>query len=178
MRKYFLLSVVGLLATTSANADTTVGTVPVNAVIKNSTQVSCSEMNFGEIYIPVNNAQGSVILPPDTNMMSAFFDSRTYEGGVHAVGGTPRSARCDVYSALTFDDGSSTPNNVALPTTAVLSNSAGTNSLLLGNFTIDMYNDYDTGVDDELSIGGTLMIPEKTPAGEYTGSFSVMVTVE
>jgi len=55
MRKYFLLSAVALLATSTANATTDYAEVTAKATIEVATEFTCDEINWGTIVVKANN---------------------------------------------------------------------------------------------------------------------------
>ena len=61
MRKYFLISDVALITETNVNASEPItGSMKVNVDIKNVTQLSCSDLNFGTVYLKANNQASTV----------------------------------------------------------------------------------------------------------------------
>ncbi|MBQ2811165.1 MAG: hypothetical protein IJF12_03245 [Alphaproteobacteria bacterium] len=57
MRKYFLLSAVALLATSTANATTDYAEVTAKATIEVATKYGCDELNLGKIVVKKNNTE-------------------------------------------------------------------------------------------------------------------------
>ncbi|MBE6450670.1 MAG: DUF4402 domain-containing protein [Alphaproteobacteria bacterium] len=164
MRKYFLTCAVAVLTVSTANAEDYTGTIQVSATVKNVTSISCSEMTFGDIYVPSNNPTSMLTL--DYN--SATGTLITGDNGVLANG--IESARCIFQSSVENA-------NVILPQMLILTNANNPEAALL----VSQFTSGPAGHDSVgyyLGIGGTLFIPENIPVGEYTGSFSVLVTVE
>ena len=174
MRKYFLLAAAALMISGTANAEDIAGTIEVNATIKNVTKISCTSLDFGEILLPVNNVESTVRIPADAWV--AALEPETLTTG-DAIVSSLKSANCGVVSSLTFDEETSAPNNIQLPVLALLKSSGGS-SLLLGNFEAYAEPEDDFLGSAELNIGATLSIPANAPAGKYTGSFPIIITVE
>ena len=82
MGKYFLLSAVALLAANNANADNSSITVEAHAKIEHVSEITCSPLDFGTIYLKKNNVESIVHL------------NDTPEGDVvHVSGNSP--SRCE-----------------------------------------------------------------------------------
>jgi len=149
MRKYFLLSAVALLATSTANATTDYAEVTAKATIEVATKFSCDNIDYGTIVVKQNNASfvidAELGVVDDTNSLISW----SGDWGITGV------STC----SITFDD--DFDENVTLK------NNNG------DNITLNVYN----RLGDPFLIS-TLTIPAQVKPGEYTGSFTVTVTSE
>lgn len=118
------------------------------------------DMNFGTV--AASATAGTVVLAVDNGV--------TATGGVSLPGGTPAAAQFDVTGegTSTFD--------ITLPSSIVLSN--GTDNLTVDNF---VSNPSGTGAlvagSATIAVGATLNVPANAPAGVYTNSADLTVTV-
>ena len=161
MRKYFLLSIVALLATSNVNATTDYfsGTVTASATVTRTTEISCTPLNFGTVYIQ-SGEYGWVKL----NKMDYTETSES----VTKVIGESHSAKCTVGEYK--DD--AMISNVDFGTTygeIMLTTSNGDTGVSV------MSLEYiDSG--NELYIYGTLDISQDAVGGTYEGSMTVLIT--
>ncbi|MBQ8869822.1 MAG: DUF4402 domain-containing protein [Alphaproteobacteria bacterium] len=162
MRKYFLLSAIALLATSTANADN-YAEIEMTAKITEADSITCSPLNFGHIVLD-NKNDGN-----EGNIKILFDDFEITDNGggkrIVAVNGSS-AAICDISNSST----------ITFPNDAKITGPNG--DLTVGDF--QAYYDEYTG--DVYRIGATLYIPGSADtemeslAGEYTGSFTLTVT--
>jgi len=154
MRKYFLLSAVAMLMTTTANATTDYAEVTAKATIQIANKMECTDLNFGTIVVKQNNAASKLIFDYDAfanGEFTATGDILSYTGMKHT--------HCLFSSENAEADIDSYERNIIL---------TGENG---GTMSVDIeLLEADTNYAD---FGGTLNIPEKVTAGTYTGSFGV-----
>ena len=161
MRKYFLLSAVALLATSTANATTDYAEVTAKATIEVAGQLDCTNsIDFGTIVVKANNAESTVnfdlgSFTGDILSVSAFTNPDNFVEGSYngAVG-------CDVTT-----DGVEGAT-YSIPPSTKLKNGEKEMTLTL-----------DTGQDaDFLYITPKLTVPQKVTAGDYIGAFTGTAT--
>ncbi|MBE6450510.1 MAG: hypothetical protein E7016_00930 [Alphaproteobacteria bacterium] len=149
MRKYFLISAVALLATSTANATTDYAEVTAKATIEVAGSLNCDDMDFGTIVVKQNNKAATIRLH-----LTNDFDPRvSYDSDDILSVADINPANCD---------------NIVdrnLPTAIPLTNGSGAKMLV---------TDFD--IMDDAVICGTLNIPANVKAGEYTGSFTATTT--
>ncbi|MBE6451812.1 MAG: hypothetical protein E7016_07645 [Alphaproteobacteria bacterium] len=157
MRKYFLLSAVALLATTTANATTDYAEVTAKATIQVARTLECSSnvLQCGTIVVKQNNKEMTLfcgapseladLLPPLPEDIISVSDTNTLDcpNANFGVNGTEIS---------TID-------------------------LTSGNNKMEFSVAGETVADKDY-IAGRLTIPSQVQPGEYTGSFTVTVTQE
>ena len=143
MRKYFLISAVALLATSTAFATTDYAEVTAKATIEVATELDCGSINFGTIVVKQNNAASTVTVG------MADDDSYTTTGDVISVSGQNSGTTCWT-----------TAGN--FPTSVTISDE-NSNTMQID---IKMNSSYNI-------LGGTLHIPGNVNAGTYEGSFTV-----
>ena len=158
MRKYFLLSAIALLATSTANADN-YAEIEMTAKITEANSITCSPLNFGHIVLDNKNVSndGSI------KILFDGFEITDHGSGKRIVAVNDSSAAiCDISngSTITF------PDNAKITGPNV--------DLLVGDF--QAY--YDSEMGDVYRIGATLYIPGEMESlsGNYTGSFTVTTT--
>ena len=147
MRKYFLLSAVALLVTTSANATTDYAEVTARATIEVANTMECSDWNWGTIVVKQKNAEFTI----DSDGTTESKDVISYDNG-----GQDSLVTCTSSNTLLWPDG------LALSDITLTS---GSNKITIKN--VYAYLSF---------INGTLSIPANVKAGEYTGSFTVTHT--
>ena len=143
MRKYFLLSAVALLATSTAFATTDYAEVTAKATIEVATKLDCGSINFGTIVVKQDNEPSTVTVGMYDD------DSYTTTGDVLSVSGQNGGTNCWT-----------TAGN--FPTSVTISDE-NSNTMQID---IKMNSSYNT-------LGGTLHIPGNVNAGTYEGSFTV-----
>lgn len=118
------------------------------------------DMNFGTV--ASSATAGSVVLGTD--------NVATPAGGVSIPGGSPTAAK------FTVSGEGTSSFTISLPTSIILA--AGANNLTVNNFTS---NPSGTGAlvagTADVAVGATLVVPANTPAGVYTNSTDLTVTV-
>ncbi|MBQ2810604.1 MAG: DUF4402 domain-containing protein [Alphaproteobacteria bacterium] len=157
MRKYFLLSAVALLATSTANATTDYAEVTAKATIEVAGTLTCSNIDFGTIVVKQNNGDSTVIMEAsswdNTSEISTTGDILSVDGATSSV--------CDEFpGGYHFSDAV----GVDYPSTIELFAAGKTKTLTL-----------DLSDDDNWGMGGTLHIPSKIEAGDYVGTFTLTV---
>ncbi|MBQ2811252.1 MAG: DUF4402 domain-containing protein [Alphaproteobacteria bacterium] len=163
MRKYFLLSAVALLATTTANAGTDYAEVTAKATIEVAAQGSCSNLNFGTIVVKANNAESTVKI---TQLHADDTATVTTTGDILSVSDAVASI-CDfegdeLMGIQDWDD-------LEIPSTVTLNGPSG-------NITATLEQAYNPAGEEYLRlIGGTLTIPAKILAGDYIGAFTASI---
>lgn len=154
-----VLVALGASATASAQSDAT-----ASATATLITPISISktvDMDFGSV--AASATAGTVVLGTD--------GVATPSGGVTLPGGTPAAAEFSVTGegTSTFD--------ITLPSSITLSD-GGTNTLTVDSFTS---NPATTGTltagAATVKVGATLNVPANTPAGTYTNTTDLTVTV-
>jgi len=146
MRKYFLLSAVALLATTTANATTDYAEVTAKATIEVVREVTCGDLNFGTIVVKQNNEASTITLG---------VNSPTINGNGIISSTTQYAPFCDLNLAM----------NANMPDSVTLTNENG-ETMTVNNI----------GVTNDEQIAATLNIPSNVSAGTYTGSFTLVYT--
>ncbi|MBQ8870957.1 MAG: DUF4402 domain-containing protein [Alphaproteobacteria bacterium] len=162
MRKYFLLSAVAMLATSTANATTDFAEMTARATIEYANVFEFTDLNFGTITLATDKYD--IELPLSCTGDVEYYPS---DGAVVNVTGAD-AARLKVTSKVPNID------NLILP-------SDGDVELLGDNGTIVLKNVHKCAESDDgsdLSIGATILIPASTPAGTYVNSFVIMATYE
>ena len=149
MRKYFLLSAVALLTTSTANATTDYAEVTAKATIEVAGTLECSDWNWGIIVVKQNNAEFTM----DSDGTTESKDVISYDNGgqdalVHCT--IPNNSTSSWYDGLELSD---------------ITLTSGSNKITIKN--VYAYLSF---------INGTLSIPANVKAGEYTGSFTVTHT--
>ena len=146
MRKYFLLSAVALLATSTANATTDYAEVTAKATIEVAGTFTCGDINWGTIVVKQNNKETYIDLLIETSS-EAGPDVLSYEpiseGGSYCDLSQSAHYEYDKDITLTSDEGNT--------------------------MTASVYNEGE-------KLGGKLNIPANVKAGDYTGSFTVTAT--
>ncbi len=148
-----------LITASAAMAATT--TSPANAQILTSATISnTAPLEFGRL---ASGLVGTVTISTG--------GVRGFTGGVTlATGTTPSAAAFDV----TGDSGAT--YTITLPTTDVTITDLTTDTLVVNNFSSSPTSPGTfTGGTDVLSVGAILQVPANSPAGAYTGNFSVSV---
>ncbi|MBE6450474.1 MAG: hypothetical protein E7016_00740 [Alphaproteobacteria bacterium] len=160
MRKYFLLSAVAILITTTANAASDVtGNIGVNATIKHIQELNCSEFNLGTIYIKTNGQPSTVTTSGAVTGAAVF-----------AEGGTDAECTGDFSSLSNIDSEQRAEFGPVI--------GEGEDAAQL-EFYIDEDSIYELGAGGEgVSIGGMLHIPANYPAGSYEGTYTLYATAE
>ncbi|MBE6451778.1 MAG: hypothetical protein E7016_07465 [Alphaproteobacteria bacterium] len=153
MRKYFLLSAVALLATSTANATTDYAEVTAKATIEVAGTFSCSPINYGTIVVKQGN-EAFVIDEYGTSTSDDLISAGN--SSVHSMCSSDSEPE-DYYLAenQTFDD-------------VVLTNKNGD--------IITLINVHAGAESSASSIYVSLKIPADVKAGDYTGSFTVTKT--
>jgi len=147
MRKYFLLSAVALLATSTANATTDYAEVTAKATIEVAGTFECIDKDWGKIVVKQNNEEFKI----DTNGETTSADLISANGdGFIYCDGTNEDA------SITIED-------------AILTNQ-DTNKTIYMDVSLD-------GIDSTgTQLSSSLTIPSGIVSGEYTGSFTVTRT--
>ncbi|MBQ2810533.1 MAG: DUF4402 domain-containing protein [Alphaproteobacteria bacterium] len=146
MRKYFLLSAVALLTATSANATTDYAEVTAKATIEVAGTFECSDIDFGTIVVKQGNED--IYLSSNGTSMSDDLISVSGDGNFSCS-----SSYLNLDNLLEIEDVS-------------LTNESG-DTLTLTNLALDVSLGY---------IGRDLIIPADVKAGDYTGSFTIILT--
>ncbi|MBE6451360.1 MAG: hypothetical protein E7016_05290 [Alphaproteobacteria bacterium] len=158
MRKYFLTTAVALLATSTANAEALNSTVQVNAKVEYVTDMTCTPLNFGTIYLKSGNSKSTL----DLEFMGTT-------GNIVEVTGAS-VGKCN-FNPVYDDDGVYVNPNYII-------------SGLMEE--LDRLSLYDNGEDivayvDNIRVHGDgniyaqLTIEGDVPAQSYSGSFSITV---
>ncbi|MBE6451244.1 MAG: hypothetical protein E7016_04700 [Alphaproteobacteria bacterium] len=156
MRKYFLLSAVALLATSTANATTEYAVIEASANIEYVTEITCTDMDFGTIYLKSRDKE--IILVGDGSFL------REENEGTNVVNVTGYSpAHCQIGDSSFDDESDGYSVNV-----------------------LSSHLDNDDDSDAHLSFGirnvfgdsiiPHLTIPANAPSGHYSGAMYVMFT--
>ncbi|MBE6451472.1 MAG: DUF4402 domain-containing protein [Alphaproteobacteria bacterium] len=150
MRKYFLLSAVALLATSTANATTDYAEVTAKATIEVAGTFTCEDLDFGTIVVKQNN-------PAFTVSTGDGFEDLDHNVVLSWDGGDGAECSFDVEGA-TYG---------TIPSFKITN---GTDTM-----DVNAYIGYNSA-EGAASIDGTLSIPANVKAGDYTGSFTVTAT--
>ena len=161
MRKYFLLSAVALLATTTANATTDYAEVTAKATVQLANQMTCGDSetgvwNLGTLVIKKNN---EYMEPPINTSGNGTFnhDDLISHTGYESL-----------YCAAS--DGAASVD-ISVPYIIDLSNGTSTIALRVGE------TRHGDPFDGELWVDGDFFeIPDNVTAGEYTASFTISAT--
>ncbi|MBE6451838.1 MAG: hypothetical protein E7016_07780 [Alphaproteobacteria bacterium] len=145
MRKYFLLSAVALLATSTANATTDYAEVTAKATIEVANIFECGDIDWGTIVVKQNNEPMTLRYAYGAGVVSTSNDFISANGKKITSSCTDMPTTSDVYV-----------------TTELTSNEGNKLSL-------------SARLDDGGTLETELTIPAKVPAGEYTGSFTVTI---
>ncbi|MBE6451138.1 MAG: DUF4402 domain-containing protein [Alphaproteobacteria bacterium] len=161
MRKYFLLSAVALMATSTANATTDYAEVTAKAKIKTALVIDCGngttdEMDFGTIIVKANHSGGTVRL-----------GSTSGTGDILAVEDSGGDLIC--YSGME----QSVVNDLSFPEEVILSGNVSGDELILRPSVKDKVDNMDV---HDFILGGYLEIPEGASDDTYTGSFTITYT--
>ena len=148
MRKYFLLSAVALLATSTANATTDYAEVTAKATIEVAGTLSCTNMDFGNIVVKQGNSE--IVINYSSEELF------TNSSDVIATEGETSFIACDGVDFYANEP--SYPSNVSL----TASGKAKALSLELSHF--------GDGFD------GSLTIPADIEAGTYENSITITYT--
>ncbi|MBQ2810611.1 MAG: hypothetical protein IJF12_00400 [Alphaproteobacteria bacterium] len=153
MRKYFLLSAVALMLTTTANATTDYAEVTAKATIEVASEITCDELDWGTIVVKANNPEFTLStdtiagdaedMPSIISVSGYSLDGKCYKDGVIFDSYGP-----DDIIPMTFSTTSTT-----------LKNANGDELGLALSWEAD-------------HIYSTLTIPANVKAGEYTSSFT------
>jgi len=144
MRKYFLLSAVALLATSTANATTDYAEVTAKATIEVAGTFDCPEIDFGKIVVKQNNAE-----------------SRVYEGGpegdIISVEKNPELLQCTFNSEKIDLVAHMSLTNPEAPGKVITLNYEGGYTLIIpANITAGEY----TGTTTMTVVDGEVQIPD------------------
>ncbi|MBE6451678.1 MAG: DUF4402 domain-containing protein [Alphaproteobacteria bacterium] len=154
MRKYFLISAVALLATSTAFATTDYAEVTAKATIEVAGTFECSDLNFGKIVVKQKNK----------DITLALYDTEFEHEGIISWTGSDY-AHCNNISpdpSLSGETGANVPETITLK---------GSTS----NATLTLKPDISYEL-QELMVGGWLTIPENVTADTYIGSFTLTYT--
>ncbi|MBE6450496.1 MAG: DUF4402 domain-containing protein [Alphaproteobacteria bacterium] len=182
MRKYFLLSAVALLSanTVIAAEQGEIANMQVTANVSVVSEVNCSTLDFGNIYIRANNKPSSVTVGAYSNSGDNY--PIRWDGDVTgATGG--KAGRCDLsgiyegYSVL-YPDHVSLTGGFGGPSDDPNSEEA---------YITNLYAEYvdrhaiDPDMEkygDSIDVGGTLNIPENFSGGELSGTITITIINE
>ena len=156
MRKYFLLTSAALLAASTANATTDYAEVTAKATIEVAGTFEFSDLDFGTIVVKQQNEE--IILNCDRDRCAARSDDFISQKG-YAPAKTDENNVASIpwEDGLYFDD-------------ITLQGTKG-GELTVSNVFGNAYGGYG-------AIAGTLIIPSKVVADDYTGTFTVVITKE
>ncbi|MBQ2810653.1 MAG: DUF4402 domain-containing protein [Alphaproteobacteria bacterium] len=186
MRKYFLLSAVALLSanTVIAAEQGEIANMQVTANVSVVSEVNCSALNFGDIYIRANNMPSSVTVEAYYDDASGYGRSR-FDGDVtgvnHAQGG-----RCELLGmyegyTLSYPDHITLTGGLGGPSDEPDSVNAYVSNIQVNKSGEHNYGDEDLGTNgrgDIVDVGGTLNIPENFSGGELTGTITFTIINE
>ena len=154
MRKYFLLSAVALMATTTANATTDYAEVTAKATIEVANTLNCAPNEFGWHIVVKQNNSDILITMNQSGIVSnsSDFISLSEIDGLNGATTT----------ACFFVEGA----DINIPDTIALKN--GTKEIVLTPVLLPMGN--------MLAIAGDISIPANITAGDYIGTFTISQT--
>ncbi|MBE6451719.1 MAG: hypothetical protein E7016_07155 [Alphaproteobacteria bacterium] len=154
MRKYFLLSAVALLATSTANATTDYAEVTAKATIEVANQLECVSTSIGwGIVVKQNN--DDIVITNDTSASSDLISLTSGNPGDTNEGTT--------FCSMTENDTFSLPDSVPLK-----------NGDKVITFTPKA--EFDEMGWEGARIYGDLFIPANITAGDYIGTFTITKT--
>ena len=153
MRKYFLLSAVAMLMTTTANATTDYAEVTAKATIQVAGTIECTDIDYGTIVVKQGNEK------------------------IHIVGYDEYESK-DILSITTVrdqavcytNDGYSQAGDFSYPNSVTLSGTTSDTPL-----TLTLY-DPAWGANNDAWLMPELTIPANVKADTYTGSFTMTYT--
>ena len=146
MRKYFLLSAVALLVTTSANATTDYAEVTAKATIEVANEFSCDEINYGTIVVKQGNESFTIGDLSTGGDVSHIDDIISWKGTANT------SAYCTGMNTEDMERFTTELTNAAGDTISLIIESGGGSRL-----------------------SSDITIPADVQPGEYTGSFTLTV---
>ncbi|MBQ8870779.1 MAG: DUF4402 domain-containing protein [Alphaproteobacteria bacterium] len=160
MRKYFLLSAVVMLVATNANATSESATFQAKAQVNMVNYVTCSDLDFGTIYLKTDNEPSTLTIPAmGSGLIEKTGDITTYTGG--------EAAECTFSSTFNTID-----ENWSIITDDYLQLDGGEGDDMHATIT-DMTVYFDTN--QKARIGGTLNIPRGFSGGTLTGTYTFTV---
>ena len=146
MRKYFLLTATALLSATNVMAESNAySELSVNATIAHANEITCSDVNFGTIYLKANHGDLVVDLVDDLVLES---NSSDYVSSTDTA-----SAYCELNE----------DSEMLFSSETVTLSAEGESKVL--TFKPEQWS--------RSSINGTLSIPADVTPTSYTGSFEV-----
>ena len=157
MRKYFLISAVALLATTTANATTDYAEVTAKATIEVAGTFECYDIDFGTIVVKQNNEEFIIDWEGKSSSDNLISVSELQPGVTLCSDYWEDPELGDMVDDHYF------PDNLTLDD-VILKNTNG-DTLTLVNMRTENY-----------SIYTDLKIPAKVKPGDYTGTFTVSHT--
>ncbi|MBQ8870269.1 MAG: hypothetical protein IJ019_02705 [Alphaproteobacteria bacterium] len=157
MRKYFLLSAVAFLSASNVMADNLSSTVEVSAKIEYVTDMTCTPLNFGTIYLKSGN-----------NVSTVDLNSFDTTGNIVNVSGAS-IGKCN-FNPVYDDEG-----DVGVPNYTLPGYDEYDHNVILYSGAEEMLYVNNIRVLGDGSIYATLNIQGDVPANTYTGSFSIMV---
>ncbi|MBE6450504.1 MAG: hypothetical protein E7016_00895 [Alphaproteobacteria bacterium] len=157
MRKYFLLSVVTLLSATNVMAEALNSSVQVNAKVEYVTDMTCTPLNFGTIYLKSGNSESTLDLY-----------GMTTTGNIVEVDGAS-IGQCNFNPVYDEDGEPDTPNymlsGVDSDMGSVILHSGAEDTIYIDNIRVH----------GDGKIYAKLTIEGDVPAQSYSGSFSITV---
>ncbi|MBQ2810689.1 MAG: DUF4402 domain-containing protein [Alphaproteobacteria bacterium] len=163
MRKYFLLSAVALMSASNVMAASESGTFQAKAQVNIVNHVTCSDMDFGTIYLKAGNARSTIYMDAAENI-EITGDITSYTG--------QKPAKCTLTGTFDFED---MAYNLIIDDKLELTGGTGDD--------YDGMDGYPAWIDsvstdvegNEITIGGTLNIPAKFTGGTLTGTFTFTI---
>jgi len=162
MRKYFLTCAVAMLAATNANALSESGTFQAKAQVNVVNHVTCSDMDFGTIYLKAGNARSTIYMDAAENI-EITGDITSYTG--------QKPAKCTLTGTFDFED---MAYNLIIDDKLELTGGTGSEEDF---FDMPAWIDsLSTDVEgNEIAIGGVLNIPANFTGGTLTGTFTFTI---